>query len=107
MTTLSQQRRVVDIAFELMRKLAIEPPVSDERITSLRNDLERACNAAWIPYGQAVRCAVLAMQEANDPRIHKLFRLAQSGARGDVLTLESHDGGAPMLHINPLKVNTC
>lgn len=106
MATANQQLRVVQIAFELMKQLTVEPPVSDERIDWLRNELERAANAAWIPYGQAVRCAVLALQEANDPLLGKLFRLARSGARGDVLTLEGSDH-KPILRIEPVRNHTC
>jgi hypothetical protein len=107
MTTVSQQRRVVAATLELMNKIAVEPPVPSEEINRLRLDLQQACVLADIPYGEAVQAAVLSMEHAGyRTLINKLFRLARSGARGDVLTVRSYEDGHPMLRINPFKVTT-
>jgi hypothetical protein len=108
MATVYQQRRVVAATLELMNKLVVEPRVSKEEIDRLRLDLQEACAIADIPYGDAVQAAVLDMEHAgNRTLINKLFRLARSGAHGDVLTVKTYEDGHPMLRINPLKVTTC
>jgi hypothetical protein len=104
MATANQQRRVVAATLELMNKLAAEPRVSKEEIDRLRLDLQQACWLANIRYGEAVQAAVLSMEQAgNRTLINKLFRLAHSGARGDVLTVKTYEEGHPMLQINPVR----
>lgn len=75
--------RVAKMAFELLNKLASEPPhqVIDGHIVWLRREVENECKSANLPYEEVMRAALKFLQETNRPLVDKLFRIARNTDR--------------------------